>query len=69
MSTYMLPNTPIPDIAGKQHMGFFAARSNHPGGVNVLMADGSVRFVTDSIDLTTWRALGTCRGGEVLNPF
>jgi prepilin-type processing-associated H-X9-DG protein len=69
MSTYMLPNTPIPDIAGKQHMGFFAARSNHPGGVNVLMADGSVRFVSNGIDLTTWRALGTCCGGEVLNPF
>jgi prepilin-type N-terminal cleavage/methylation domain-containing protein/prepilin-type processing-associated H-X9-DG protein len=69
MSTYMLPNTPIPDIAGKQHMGFFAARSNHPGGVNILMADGSVRFVTDGIDLTTWRAIGTCCGGEVSNPF
>ena len=69
MSTYLPPNSPIPDIAGMQHMGFFAARSNHPGGVNILMADGSVRFVSDSIDLTTWRALGTCRGGEIPNPF
>jgi prepilin-type processing-associated H-X9-DG protein len=69
MSTYMAPNTPIPDIAGKQHMGFFAARSNHPGGVNALMADGSVRFVPDGIDLATWRALGTCCGGELPQPF
>ena len=47
MSTYLPPNSPIPDIAGKQHMGFFAARSNHPGGVDILLADGSVRFVAD----------------------
>jgi prepilin-type N-terminal cleavage/methylation domain-containing protein len=65
MSTYMLPNSPTPDIAGKQHMGFFAARSNHPGGVDVLLGDGSVRFVSGAIDLTIWRALGTSAGGEL----
>jgi prepilin-type N-terminal cleavage/methylation domain-containing protein/prepilin-type processing-associated H-X9-DG protein len=69
MSTYLPPNAPIPDIAGKQHMGFFAARSNHPGGVNALLADGSVRFVSNGIDLATWRALGTCCGNEVLDSF
>jgi prepilin-type N-terminal cleavage/methylation domain-containing protein/prepilin-type processing-associated H-X9-DG protein len=36
-----------------------AARSKHPGGVNAAMVDGSVRFVNDSIDLKTWRRLGT----------
>ncbi len=41
------------------------ARSHHAGGVNVLILDGSGRFVPDSIDLTTWRALGTRSGGEV----
>jgi prepilin-type N-terminal cleavage/methylation domain-containing protein/prepilin-type processing-associated H-X9-DG protein len=43
-----------------------AARSRHPGGVNVLLGDGSVRFIRNSIDLVTWRALGTMNGGEVI---
>ena len=42
-----------------------AARSRHPGGVNVGMADGSVRFVKNSINLFTWRALSTTQGSEV----
>ena len=42
------------------------ARSRHTGGVNSALGDGSVRFFTNSIDLTTWRALGTTRGGEVV---
>ena len=41
--------------------------SRHPGGVQCLMGDGSVRFVRDTIDLTNWRALGTMNGGEVVN--
>lgn len=43
-----------------------AARSKHPGGVNVGLADGSVRFVSDTVDLAVWRAAGTTRGGESL---
>jgi prepilin-type processing-associated H-X9-DG protein len=46
-----------------------AARSRHPGGVNVLRADGSVGFIEQSINLATWQALGTIAGGEVLNDF
>lgn len=41
-----------------------AARSRHPGGVNVLFADGAVRLVQDDIALTIWRALGTMNGQE-----
>jgi prepilin-type N-terminal cleavage/methylation domain-containing protein/prepilin-type processing-associated H-X9-DG protein len=41
--------------------------SYHPGGVNVLMGDGSVRFLRDSINLVTLRSLVTLRGGEVLS--
>ncbi len=65
MSTYLPPNSPIPDLAGKQHIGFFAARSNHPGGVVALLVDGSTHFVTDVVDLLTWRALGTIAGNEI----
>jgi prepilin-type N-terminal cleavage/methylation domain-containing protein/prepilin-type processing-associated H-X9-DG protein len=43
-----------------------AARSKHPAGVNAAMADGSVRFIQNNIDLPTWRALGTKANGEVL---
>ena len=41
--------------------------SFHPGGVNVMMADGSVRFVKNSIDMLTWWKLGTKDGGEVVS--
>ena len=54
--------------------GFFTAlraimppSSRHSGGVNLLLGDGSVRFAKDSIDLATWRALGTRAGGEVIS--
>jgi prepilin-type N-terminal cleavage/methylation domain-containing protein/prepilin-type processing-associated H-X9-DG protein len=42
----------------------FAARSYHTGGVNVLLADGSARFVDNGIDLTVWQSLASIRGGE-----
>ena len=41
--------------------------SNHPGGVNLGMADGSVRFIKDTIAQDVWWALGTRSGGEVLS--
>jgi prepilin-type N-terminal cleavage/methylation domain-containing protein/prepilin-type processing-associated H-X9-DG protein len=41
--------------------------SNHPGGVNLALADGSVRFVKDSVGLLPWWALGTRAGGEVVS--
>ena len=44
--------------------GFYAARSYHAGGVNAAMADGSVRFVADSVDLDVWRAAATVAGNE-----
>jgi prepilin-type N-terminal cleavage/methylation domain-containing protein/prepilin-type processing-associated H-X9-DG protein len=44
-----------------------SARSRHPGGVNALAADGSVRFTKSSINLTAWRALGSRNGGEALS--
>jgi prepilin-type N-terminal cleavage/methylation domain-containing protein/prepilin-type processing-associated H-X9-DG protein len=42
-----------------------AASSYHDGGVNVVMADGSVRLVRDSVNIAVWKAYGTRVGGEV----
>jgi hypothetical protein len=44
----------------------FVARSRHAGGVQSVMCDGGVRFVTDSVDQATWQALGTMNGDEPL---
>jgi prepilin-type N-terminal cleavage/methylation domain-containing protein/prepilin-type processing-associated H-X9-DG protein len=41
--------------------------SRHAGGVNVLFGDGSVRFLKETIDLYTWRAIGTRNGEEVIS--
>jgi prepilin-type N-terminal cleavage/methylation domain-containing protein/prepilin-type processing-associated H-X9-DG protein len=43
------------------------AQSQHPGGVNCLMGDGSVKFIKDSVNQNTWYALGTRNSGEVLS--
>jgi prepilin-type processing-associated H-X9-DG protein len=47
---------------------FNAARSLHPGGVNVLMADGTVRFIKDTIHVEIWRMVSSSRGGETDTP-
>lgn len=44
--------------------GWRAARSNHPGGVNVLFADGSARLMGDSISLAIWKGLSTSNAGD-----
>ncbi len=65
------PNSPVPDCSRVAPMREFwkAARSRHPGGVNLLLCDGSVRFVGETIDLQTWHALGSRDGGEVIEEF
>lgn len=42
-----------------------AARSNHTNGVNLALCDASVRFISNSIPLATWRAMGSKDGAEV----
>jgi prepilin-type N-terminal cleavage/methylation domain-containing protein/prepilin-type processing-associated H-X9-DG protein len=44
-----------------------AARSHHPGGVNSLLADGHVQFVSNTVNLDVWRAVATRAGGEVVS--
>ena len=43
--------------------------SNHPGGVNLLMCDGSVRWASESISQEVWMAIGSIAGGETENDF
>jgi prepilin-type N-terminal cleavage/methylation domain-containing protein/prepilin-type processing-associated H-X9-DG protein len=55
---------PIPGSANPTR---HSSRSRHPGGVNSLMCDGSVRFAKNSINFTIWRALSTTRGNEIIS--
>ena len=50
-------------LAWDSCLGIVPARSQHAGGVNVCLADGSVRFVTDSVNLLTWQRLGNMKDG------
>jgi prepilin-type processing-associated H-X9-DG protein len=62
----LTPNSTTPDVTG-HGQGWLSARSPFVGGVNVAFTDGSVRFVRDSIPISTWRALATRAGGEVVS--
>ncbi|MFO1006394.1 MAG: DUF1559 domain-containing protein [Planctomycetaceae bacterium] len=53
----------IPD--DESEVAIVSARSHHTGGVHTLLADGAVKFVSNSIDLGVWQAAGTRAGGEV----
>ena len=53
--------------SGGPSFAAITARSYHPGGVNTLFGDGSIRFVKSMINGLTWRALGTIAGGEVVS--
>jgi prepilin-type N-terminal cleavage/methylation domain-containing protein len=62
---YMTPNHQIPDI-GFHGRGFYTARSYHPGGAMHGFLDGSVRFITNNVDVTVYRAVFSRDGGEVV---
>jgi len=55
------------NVQACQNFGQFAFHSLHPGGANFAIADGSVRFVKDSVNLATYRGLGTRAGGEIIS--
>ncbi|MGE3819941.1 MAG: DUF1559 domain-containing protein [Isosphaeraceae bacterium] len=48
-------------------LGFAASRSRHPGGVNTLQGDGSVRFVKNTISAPVWIQIHSINGGEVVS--
>jgi prepilin-type N-terminal cleavage/methylation domain-containing protein/prepilin-type processing-associated H-X9-DG protein len=60
------PNPPCagPTTASPENIG---ARSRHPGGVHVTMCDGAVKFISDNVNLDTWRYLSTAAGREPAN--
>lgn len=58
---------PAPCLHTYNGSNYESARSYHTGGVLVLFADGSVHFISDSIDLLTWRAMGSIAGEETRN--
>jgi prepilin-type N-terminal cleavage/methylation domain-containing protein/prepilin-type processing-associated H-X9-DG protein len=79
---YTMFNTIIPPNGGGQykwgacrnnccpqsrHADYVGATSFHPGGVNVAMADGSVKFIKNSIAMNIWWALGTRANGETVS--
>jgi prepilin-type N-terminal cleavage/methylation domain-containing protein/prepilin-type processing-associated H-X9-DG protein len=82
VTTALTPNSKVIPLPGDSHAydlvttdenqggptyAALTADSYHPGGVNCLLADGSVRFVKDSVNGVAWRALGTIAGGEVIS--
>jgi len=62
------PGMGLPCTGGSGDQGAYAgARSRHPGGINALMGDGSVRFLKNSLSMPIWLALNTMASGEVLS--
>ena len=59
-----LPQRNLPCVPGPFFANFVSSRSYHPGGVVAVFADGHVIFAADSIDLTTWQALGWMDDGQ-----
>jgi prepilin-type N-terminal cleavage/methylation domain-containing protein/prepilin-type processing-associated H-X9-DG protein len=53
--------------AQAQHADYVVASSQHSGGVNAAFADGSVKFIKNSISYPTWWAIGTRANGEVID--
>ena len=68
-TTLTAASKPIPCVVanGTTVMPAMGSRSAHAQGVNTSMADGSVRFVTNGVSAAAWKALGTARGGEVID--
>jgi hypothetical protein len=67
---YYQPNATTWDCGnGSHNKGLWSVRSRHPGGVQLLLADSSVRLVSSNIQLMTWRGLSTRGEGETLGDY
>ena len=68
--SWYCPDNPPPDMPCEprpNYIGWAAARSQHPGGVNVTFVDGHVEFDHDEIDFPVWQALASMNGGETVS--
>jgi hypothetical protein len=72
MNTLAPPNWKYPacqDCSGcgqSDSRGIFPARSRHPGGAMHAFGDGAVKFIPDTVNLTTYQSLGSADGGDVI---
>ncbi len=64
---YLPPDANRPDCIVYHNPGWKAARSYHPGGVNLLFCDGHAAFIKDTVNLAVWRAISTRAGGETVS--
>ena len=64
-NSYLPPNPKHPDVCQLAY-GWFSTRSHHNGGVHVALADGSVRFINESIDLELWHNAGSIADHEMM---
>jgi prepilin-type N-terminal cleavage/methylation domain-containing protein len=77
LNTAATPNWQYPSVGGDccpggAHdwgVGIIPPRSMHTGGVNAVLGDGSVRFITDNVNLLTFQRLGNAHDGQVLGDF
>ncbi|WP_165074160.1 DUF1559 domain-containing protein [Paludisphaera rhizosphaerae] len=66
--TRYLPNGKYDNAANTQKLLYaWTLGSKHPGGLNMLLGDGSVRFIKDSINPSTWYSLHTMAGDEIIS--
>ena len=70
-STTNQPDQNLPCTAGASNdsTDTAASRSRHPGGVHVGLCDGSVHFVSNSVELTIWQSLGSIAGNEAIGTY
>ncbi|MCA9086302.1 MAG: DUF1559 domain-containing protein [Planctomycetaceae bacterium] len=68
-STFVGPNSKQVDCGANSDRVNQAARSMHVGGVQAVLCDGAVRFISENIDLTTWNHLGDKADGNPIGEF
>lgn len=64
-----LPDQNMPCVTAATNANHASPRSRHTGGVHILLCDGATRFVSENVDLTLWRGLGTVSGSEILGEY
>ncbi|CAN5874076.1 DUF1559 domain-containing protein [soil metagenome] len=62
-----LPCSAANNGRGSDSHAFAGAKSRHPGGVNSLFGDGSVRYIKETIDPRVWIGVNTIKGGEIIS--